>query len=108
MPNELKLSLVMAITRNVFEKSHMTTRPVLKDLYESSISLASISSSSTNGSSARLTVCSNWLSISSCGLSISSTTASFFSPFWMWADGSASALSEPLVPQDTSCQLLKA
>ena len=61
------------------------------------------------GARARFTVTSKALSISACGLSGSSMTAAFPSaPLVVLADGRASALSDPLVPHETSCQLLKA
>lgn len=109
MAKVLNESLVIATASNAFEKIHVLTSLVRKLLYESSSVFCSTTFGSTYGASARLTVTSKALSISACGLSISSTTAAPPSlPFVVVADGRTSALSEPLVPHETSCQLLKA
>lgn len=89
-------------------KIHSNSKLVRKFRYESSIDFSYSSSGSSNGASARFTVDSNWLSISACGLSNSSMKLVFIPSFCVCADGNASALSEPLVPQDTSCQLQNA
>lgn len=64
------------------------------------------------GIKAFLTTFSNLLSISACGSSYSRTSTdappSVSDFLVVWAEGRASALSAPLVPQETSCQLQKA
>lgn len=108
-PNLSTDSLVIHTAKKALLKIQKVTRRVRKLLYESSRDFSSCSTGGTKGVKARLTVASNWLSISACGLSISSMTASLLpSSLVVLAEGSASALSEPLVPQETSCQLLKA
>lgn len=81
--NWLKLSLVMTTASNPFEKIQAVTSLVLKLLYESSSVFFSFTTGSWYFSNARLTVTSNWLSMSSCGLSGSSITAAFPSPVFL-------------------------
>ena len=99
---------VMSRTTIKLLKIQVRTRLVRKALYESSMLFSSFSSGSTYGASARFTVDSNWLSISAWGLSTSSMKLDLSSSFLVCASGNASLLSEPLVPQETSCQLQKA
>ena len=104
--NVLNELLVIATASSAFEKIHALTSFVRKLLYESSSVFFSTTFGATYGAKARLTVASKALSISACGLSGSSITAALpSSPLVVFAEGSASALSDPLVPQDTSCQL---
>ena len=104
-------SMPSAVINNVkirLLKIQSNSKFVRKFRYESSMLFSYSSSGSSNGASARFTVDSNWLSISACGLSSSSMKLVFIPSFCVCAEGSASALSEPLVPQDTSCQLQNA
>jgi len=108
-PNLLRVSLVMATESSPLEKIQELTKWVRKLLYESSRVFFSLTFGSIYGVRARFTVLSNWLSISACGLSISSMTLAYpSSSFLVCAEGRASALSAPLVPHETSCQLLNA
>jgi len=104
-----KVELVMTMTMIMLEKIQLDTNLVRKDLYASSVVLLVSSGGATYGDRALLTVASNWLSISACARSSSSTTVCLpSSDFSVFAEGSASDLSDPLVPQETSCQLLNA
>lgn len=100
--------LVISSDTMTLLKIQSRTRFVRNALYESSRLFSFSSFGSWNGANARFTVDSNWLSMSACGLSISSTKFDFRSSRFVCADGSASDLSDPFVPHETSCQLQNA
>ena len=119
LPRTLVDDLEMMTATMVFEPSQMVKKRVRNVLFcvrqmrrvrcrrtSSSRVGFSISSCGSNGAIARLTVCSNAASTSSCAASATSATAGPLpSVFFVSTDGSASALSEPFVPQLTSCRL---
>src|SRR5262249_18724052 len=101
--------LVISTLRITLEKIQDATSFVRKALNESSSDFSVLSFGGTYGASARFTVVSNWLSMSACAKSNSSITVSLPSfAFSVLTEGSASALSAPFVPHDTSCQLQNA